>query len=132
MNKKVLGGLLAAFFMHGCVTADISISQPGQCERFGVRNDGKTRPIRNTYELSQAEINEACKRILVPHGFYVAGCALLNKDGSIDLYWRVDDWCIEMHERAHAQCGMYHTKTFNQAVRAHHPRPTCPDDFTAP
>ena len=124
MKKRLSSGLLAAFFLLGCAHADIT--RPGYCELYGVKDTGAARQIRSAQALPQAQIDEKCKRVLAPVGYVVTGCAIVNEDDTIDLFWRAGDKCVEMHERAHAQCGMTHTERFNYEVRLGHPRPSCP------
>ena len=97
------------------------------CEDYGVRNTHDPRPVRHYNEASQDEVNRICSEALHRPEFYrMAGCTILNDDGTVDLWWRTGDHCAKEHEEAHAECGFAHTAEYQQLLIAGHPRPYCP------
>lgn len=117
--------IFIVLFLIGCdQSTDLYID--GACESYGV-SERKTPlgTFGGVYELPDSEIQKVCG-----HTGWVnrqhAGCAILQDNGTVNIYYRNGDTCTLNHEKCHVIHGPFHTKQYIKDVANNHPRPSCP------
>ena len=100
------------------------------CESYGVTE--ANTPMGSVVRLEplyRDELNTRCAGVdhsSAASGTELSGCAIAQKDGTVDAYYWVGDRCAMNHELCHAKHGRGHTDRYTRELRDGVPMPYCP------
>jgi len=101
-------------------------NEPGGCEPYGVEElNHPMGEINSINEVYDSEVVKFCG-----HSGWVdrqlEGCAKINENDTVDIYYRTGDKCTLNHEICHAKHGKQHTNRYIKDLLNKHPRAACP------